>query len=157
MKFKVITQTQYLLDHIDQYCKYNEIKLPTRATEGSAGYDIYSVADFTLSPGETIKLPTGIAAHLDSDKFLMIVPRSGLGFKYRTQLWNTCGIIDSDYQRSDNEGHIWVKMINESDKILKINKGDAICQGIILQYFTVEDDNTDRVRNGGFGSTDKLK
>ena len=156
-KFNRITQTQYLLDGVDKYCSYTEIKLPRRATSGSAGYDIFSVADFDLAPGETIKLPTGIQVHLDEDKFLAIVPRSGLGFKYRTQLWNTVGVIDSDYHRSDNEGHIWVKMINESSNILHINKGDAICQGIIMQYFKTDDDTSDGIRNGGFGSTSKLK
>lgn len=153
-KFNKITQTQYLLDGLDKCCKYSEIKLPKRATKMSAGYDIYSVKDFDLAPGETIKLPTGIQVYLDEDKFLAIVPRSGLGFKYRTQLWNTVGIIDSDYHTSDNEGHIWIKMINESSNVLHIEKGQAICQGIIMQYFKTDDDESDGIRNGGFGSTD---
>ena len=123
----------------------------------SAGYDIYSVKDFTLQPGQTIKLPTGIRVKLDSDKFLAIVPRSGLGFKYRTQLDNTIGVIDADYYNSSNEGHIWVKITNDSKNgdVLEIKQGDAICQGIICQYFLTEDDNVTETRDGGFGSTDK--
>lgn len=155
MKFNKISQTQYLLDKVSDYCKYSDIKLPKRATKGSAGYDIFSLSDLTICPGETVTVPTGINIHLDDDKFLLVVPRSGLGFKYRTQLWNTVGVIDSDYHQSDNEGHIWVKMVNESNKILNIKAGEAFCQAIILQYFKVEDDDVDTPRNGGFGSTTK--
>jgi dUTP pyrophosphatase len=157
MMFHKITTTQYWLDKMDNYIPYNEIKLPKRATKCSAGYDIYSVTDFTLQPGESIKLPTGIHVHLDDNKFLAIVPRSGLGFKFRTQLDNTIGIIDADYVHSDNEGHIWVKITNDSKNgdVLEIKQGDAICQGIIMQYFTTEDDNVTAQRNGGFGSTSK--
>lgn len=157
MMFHKITTTQYWLDKMDDYIPYNEIKIPKRATKCSAGYDFYSVRDFTLKPGESIKLPTGIHVHLDDDKFLAIVPRSGLGFKFRTQLDNTIGIIDADYTQSDNEGHIWVKITNDSKRgdVLEIKQGDAICQGIIMQYFITEDDAVTRNRNGGFGSTSK--
>ena len=95
-----------------------------------------------------------------------MAPRSGLGFKYRLQLDNTVGIIDSDYSNSDNEGHIWIKITNNSnvDSILgmftsgislSLNAGEAVVQGIILKYEVTDDDDTDGVRNGGFGSTTK--
>ena len=157
MRFEKISKEQYLHDNVDMDIFYEHIKLPKRATQMSAGYDIYSVRDFTLQPGQTVKLPTGIRVKLDSDKFLAIVPRSGLGFKYRTQLDNTIGIIDADYYNSSNEGHIWVKITNDSKKgdVLEIKQGDAICQGIICQYFLTEDDNVTETRDGGFGSTDK--
>ena len=134
---------------------YDDIILPTRATKFSAGYDFYSLADFRLNPGESIKIPTGIKVNLDEDKFLMIVPRSGLGFKYRLQLDNTLGVIDSDYKNSDNEGHIWIKLTNDTkvNKTLTIRKGEAIAQGVIMQYFKTDDDNEEGVRNGGLGST----
>jgi dUTP pyrophosphatase len=63
--------------------------------------------------------------------------------------------------KSDNEGHIWIKLRNESKKtlfhknVMEIKKGQAIAQGIILPYFTVTNDNTTEERNGGFGSTDR--
>ena len=85
---------------------YEEIRLPRRATRGSAGYDFFSPVDFTLKPGETIKIPTGIRVEMEENWVLQCYPRSGLGFKYRLQLNNTVGIIDSDYFYSDNEGHI---------------------------------------------------
>lgn len=138
--------------------KYDEIKLPRRATAHSAGYDIYSVTDFTLNSGECILLPTGIKVKLDSDKWLQIVPRSGSGFKFGIALANTCGVIDSDYyNNSKNEGHIWVKLTYPrsqiNDKPFVVKKGDAICQGIISQYFVTEDDGSSEKRVGGFGST----
>lgn len=159
-KFYKISEEQYDKDdcYMGGCLGYPDIKLPKRATKYSAGYDIYALKDFTLNPGETIKLPTGIKVQLDNDKFLLIVPRSGLGFKYRCQLDNTCGIVDADYYNNENnEGHIWVKLTNDSKdgKVLNIKTGEAICQGIIVQYFTTADDESDGVRSGGFGSTNK--
>lgn len=163
MRFEKISFEQFSKDVAEQWREediqavYDAIKLPRRATRGSAGYDIYSPFGFRLGAGETIKIPTGIRVLLDDDKFLAIYPRSGLGFKYKVQLFNTIGVIDADYAKSDNEGHIWVKLYNDSPegKTLDIHQGDAICQGIIQQFFKTENDDTDGVRNGGFGSTGK--
>ena len=134
---------------------YYPIELPQRATKGSAGYDFYSPLSFVLEPGETIKIPTGIRCGMNNDWVLMLFPRSGLGFKYRIRLENTVGIIDSDYFYSDNEGHIFAKLTNDSKegKIVEIAAGTGFMQGIFVEYgITVDDDVTD-VRNGGFGST----
>lgn len=140
-------------------CFYDKVKLPTRATKHSAGYDFFAPFEFRLPPGETITIPTCVRVKLDNDKFLAIVPRSGLGFKYRIQLDNTIGIIDADYYYSDNEGHIYIKITNDgkSGKILNVKQGEAFAQGIILKYYTTEDDCTTRHRNGGFGSTDDFE
>lgn len=134
---------------------YDKIRLPERATKGSAGYDFFSPVAFALKPGETIKIPTGIRVRISSGWFLAIFPRSGLGFKYRLQLNNTVGIIDSDYYYSDNEGHIFAKITNDSneDKTVTINPGDAFMQGIFLNYGLTIDDAASGVRNGGMGST----
>lgn len=136
---------------------YNSLKLPKRATKGSAGYDFYTPIDITLKPGETIKIPTGIRCEMNESWVLMIYPRSGLGFKYRLQLNNTVGVIDSDYFYSDNEGHIFIKMTNDSneDKTVDVKAGQGIAQGIFMQYGIVEDDDATDSRNGGFGSTTK--
>lgn len=137
---------------------YEDIKLPSRGTKKSAGYDFYAPYSFQLSPGETIKIATGIRVILDDDKFLMCAPRSSLGFKCRLQLDNTVAIIDADYSDSDNEGHIMLKLTNDStlNKEIRVHAGDAIVQSIIVKYYTVEDDNTSTLRNGGIGSTNKL-
>ena len=138
---------------------YDEIKLPKRSTTGSAGYDFYNNTgiDLTLVSRDTLKIPTGIRCNMDRDWVLMMFPRSGLGFKYRLQLDNTVGIIDSDYYCSDNEGHIFLKITNDSkiEKECYIEKGKAFAQGIFLPYGITEDDDTTGIRNGGFGSTDK--
>ena len=158
MRFDKVTYEQYAKSiggDVDLHDEYNSIKIPQRATTGSAGYDFYSPFSFSLKPQETIKIPTGIKVILDSDKFLAIYPRSSLGFKYRLQLDNSVGIVDSDYSGSDNEGHIFIKITNDGreGKTISINQGEAFAQGIITQYFLTDDDNTNGVRNGGFGST----
>lgn len=135
--------------------KYDDIKLPVRATKKSAGHDFYAPLNIALNPGETIKIPTGIRCFLDDDKFLAVVPRSGLGFKYRLQLDNTIGIIDADYTDSANEGHIWLKITNDGNKIMEVAKGEGFAQGIIIPYCVTVDDAVEAVRDGGFGSTTK--
>ena len=138
---------------------YNELKLPKRATKGSAGYDFYTPIDVYLKPGETLKIPTGIRCEMNERWVLMIYPRSGLGFKYRLQLNNTVGVIDSDYFYSDNEGHIFIKITNDSNegKTVEVEAGDGFMQGIFVQYGITLDDDVTEVRNGGFGSTTKKK
>ena len=157
-KFHKVSKEQFQKDWIDTFGEsgeqggtpediYQEIKLPRRATAGSAGYDFFAPVDVTLKPGETIKIPTGIRVEMEQEWVL----------KYRLQLNNTVGIIDSDYFYSDNEGHMFAKITNDSneEKTVEIKKGDGFMQGIFVEYgITVDDDVTD-VRNGGFGSTTK--
>lgn len=134
---------------------YEQIKLPKRATAGSAGYDFFSPVDFTVAPGQGIKIPTGIRVEMEPEWVLKCYPRSGLGFKYRLQLNNTVGIIDSDYFYSDNEGHIFAKLTNDSreDKTLELKAGEGFMQGIFVEYGITVDDDATAIRNGGFGST----
>lgn len=162
MKFEKISTTQYFKDIVGNFpFSYEEIQLPKRGTAQSAGYDFFSPVDITLLPGESIKLPTGIKFKCDPDKFLAAYPRSGHGFKYGIMLANTVGIIDADYYNNPgNEGHIWVKLTYPHQASININpfvikKGEAMFQGIIQPYFTVEDDDTTEERVGGFGSTSK--
>ena len=136
---------------------YDGIRLPRRATQYSAGYDFYSPIPFVLNPGETIKIPTGIRIKMEGRYVLLCFPRSGLGFKYRLQLNNTVGVIDADYYNSDNEGHIFAKVTNDTNegKTLKVEAGDGFMQGILIQYGITMDDDADGIRNGGVGSTVK--
>ncbi|MBQ9141843.1 MAG: deoxyuridine 5'-triphosphate nucleotidohydrolase [Lachnospiraceae bacterium] len=136
---------------------YESIELPNRATRGSAGYDFHAPFAFSLPAGSTIKIPTGVRAKMEEDWVLKLYPRSGLGFKYRLQLNNTVGIIDSDYYYSDNEGHIMAKITNDSKegKNLEISDCMGFMQGIFLEYGITEDDDAQGIRNGGFGSTTK--
>ena len=163
-KFHKVSSEQFAKDWKDTFGEvsdaeiqkiYDSLRLPKRATTGSAGYDFYAPVDVTMNPGEIVKIPTGIRVEMEEGWVLKCYPRSGLGFKYRLQLNNTVGIIDSDYFYSDNEGHIMVKITNEGVKTMKVAKGDGFCQGIFLPYGITEDDKTEGTRNGGFGSTDK--
>lgn len=134
---------------------YETLQLPNRATKGSAGYDFHAPFSFSLSPGETIKIPTGVRVKMDEDWVLKLYPRSGLGFKYRLQMNNTVGIIDSDYYDSENEGHIFIKMTNDTNegKTVEVPRGAGFAQGIFLEYGITVDDDAQGLRNGGFGST----
>lgn len=163
--FERVSEKQFLADWIDTFggdgtvakTVYEGIRLPRRATAGSAGYDFFSPVDFTLAPGETIKLPTGVRARIDMGWVLALFPRSGLGFKYRLQMNNTVGIIDSDYYEADNEGHIFIKMTNDSNegKTLSLRAGEGFAQGIFLPFGLAEGDDATEQRHGGFGSTTK--
>lgn len=134
---------------------YENIRLPRRATAGSAGYDFFAPAEVILNPGESVRIPTGVRAEMDPSWVLKLYPRSGLGFKYRLQLDNTVGIIDSDYFYSDNEGHIFARITNDSreGRILVIPAGTGFMQGIFVEYGITMDDDASETRNGGFGST----
>ena len=165
-KFHKVSKERFVADWMDTFEGvsadeaekiYEGIRLPRRATAGSAGYDFFAPFAFTLAPGETIKIPTGIRAEMKEDWVLQIYPRSGLGFKYRLQMNNTVGIIDSDYFFSDNEGHIFMKITNDSNegKTVEVPAGTGFAQGIFMQYGITEDDDAEGIRNGGFGSTTK--
>lgn len=137
---------------------YEGIKLPQRATSGSAGYDFYAPCDITFIKGESVLIPTGIRSKIDNGWVLNIFPRSGLGFKHRIQLDNTVGIIDSDYYYSSNEGHIMIKLscdAHDDRHIHTVKCGDGFAQGIFMPFGITRDDNATAVRDGGFGSTTK--
>ena len=156
-EFKKVSNKQFnndlktLLNIEDDH--YEFVKMPYRATSGSAGYDFYSPVDITLKPGESAKIPTGIRCKIDDGYVLQIYPRSSLGFKYQMCLLNTVGIIDSDYFNADNEGHIIVGIMNRGNKDLIINKGDRFVQGIFYKYYLALEDDEKQLRHGGFGST----
>ena len=138
---------------------YDDIKLPKRSSTGSAGYDFFLPMAIIAPPQTDLVIPTGIRMKMDSDKVLLCFPRSGLGFKYRMQLNNTVGVIDSDYFYSDNEGHIMIKIANDSyeEKIISLEKGKAFSQGVLMPFYLTDDDDADGTRNGGMGSSDKTE
>ena len=132
------------------------VELPERATAGSAGYDIKTPAEIRLGPGESTVVETGLRCRMEEGWVLVVAPRSGLGFRYRLQLDNTIGVIDQDYYYADNEGHIKIKITNDSreGKILELPAGKAFAQGIFLPFGITEDDRAEGERRGGMGSTD---
>lgn len=102
-------------------------------------------------------VPTGIKIYLDDDKSFDIQARSSLPRKNWLIVANAPGLIDADYvDNPDNEGHIFVQLINLAPFPFTIKKGEKFAQGIIHQYFTIDNDIHGGKRVGGFGSTDKI-
>jgi len=137
--------------------KLNEqAQLPYRATEGSAGADLFAFVpeDVTIAPGERKLIPTGIAIEIpDSGYGAFVFPRSSVSSKYGVSLANCVGVVDSDYR-----GEIKVPLINHSDTAYTVRNGDRIAQMVILPVmlpcYTETDELGDTVRGeGGFGST----
>ena len=164
--FEKVSFEQFKKDWMEEFPDYSEklieivydnIKLPERSSSGSAGYDFFSPVTFVLEPNETIKIPTGIRCYMEEGWVLKCYPRSGQGFKYRLQLNNTVGIVDQDYFYSDNEGHIMVKLTNDTNenKTIEVEMGVGMMQGIFVEYGITMDDVVSEIRNGGFGSSDK--
>lgn len=165
-RFEKVTPRRFVEDWIATFPQqtveqaliaYEHIQLPRRATSGSAGYDFFAPVGFELPAGESIKIPTGVRALIEEGWVLTLYPRSSLGFKFRFQLDNSVGVIDSDYARSDNEGHIFLRMTNDSreGKGLRVPTGTAFAQGIFLPFGITVDDDVKAARNGGFGSTNR--
>lgn len=134
---------------------YEDIILPKRATTGSAGYDFVCPFSITLKPGQNIKIPTGIRCQMEEGYVLNIYPRSSFGIKHKMFLSNTVGIIDSDYYYANNQGHIIISIINMGEHDIIINKGERFVQGIFLKFYTVQEEEINSNRQGGFGSTGK--
>ncbi len=140
---------------------YENIKLPRQATAASAGCDFYMPFNLNFEGGSKFRIATGIRWVTDSEsesdrnKVLLIMPRSGLGFKYGIKLSNTVGVIDADYCDSDNEGHIIISLENPSKTTVPLPEGKPFVQGIVVNYEAPEGAESDDSRNGGFGSTDE--
>lgn len=138
----------------DKHRKNNvDIKLPTRATKNSIGYDFYSPIAVDIEPMHSQMIWTDVKAIFNSDEALLINVRSSMG-KQPVMISNTQGWIESDYANNpDNDGNIGFRLFNLGDTIYTVNVGDRIGQGMFIKYLTTDDDNATSTRNGGFGST----
>ena len=156
-KFEKISFEQFKKDISDDEKLYESYSLPKRSTKNSAGYDIASLEEYTLKPGEAHIFVTGLKVTMNSDEVLYLYGRSSFGYKYNITLANSVGVIDSDfYNNEDNEGHFKIKLINHGDKDFEVKIGDRIAQGVFMKYLTVDDENEIiNVRTGGIGSTNK--
>ena len=138
----------------DKHRKNNvDIKLPTRATKNSIGYDFYSPIAVDIEPMHSQMIWTDVKAIFNSDEALLINVRSSMG-KQPVMISNTQGWIESDYANNpDNDGNIGFRLFNLGDTIYTVRVGDRIGQGMFIKYLTTDDDNATSTRNGGFGST----
>ena len=137
-----------------------DIKLPERSTKHSAGYDFFACEYVEIEPyskiGKQMPVNTGVKVYLDDGKFLMLANRSSNPGKLGLVIPASVGIIDGDYVDNEtNDGEIIFNFVNMSDESVLLKPGDKIGQGIIMDYYTIENDNADGVRTGGFGSTGK--
>ena len=152
----------YAFDEIDKAKGNVEMKvkkldenarIPVRGSEGAAGYDLCSVTEVTILPGETKPIHTGIAIALPKGTFGAIYARSGMAIKRGLRPANCVGVIDEDYR-----GEVIVALHNDSDEVQLIHTGDRVAQLVIHEYKVVamswadELDDTQR-GEGGFGST----
>lgn len=149
--------TQHIIDgdkvRYDAYCN---TPLPRRATNGSAGYDFIAPINFTVLPGEVVKIPTCVCCEILDGWYLQIVPRSSVGIKRHCMLANSVAVVDADYYHADNEGHIWLAFHNYGDEPWVVSAGERIAQGVFTVYGVTTDDNpVSGNRTGGIGSTGK--
>ena len=130
-----------------------DIKLPTRATKDSAGYDFYSPISVDIEPMHSQMIWTDVKAICESDETLIMTVRSSMG-KQPVMIANTMGVIDSSYANNpDNDGNIGIRLFNLGDTIYTVHTGDRVAQGIFIKYLITDDDNAIAERNGGYGST----
>lgn len=127
--------------------------LPARASDGAAGYDLYSCGDYEISPGKSEYIHTGIAVEIPDGFFGAIFARSGLASKYGLRPANCVGVIDSDYR-----GEIIVCIRNDGEYTGCIESGSRIAQMVLIpcvctDITEVSELSETRRGGGGFGST----
>ena len=132
-------------------------RLPVRASAEAAGADLCACLEekLTVEPGQTVKVPTGIALELPTGTVGLIYARSGLATKRGLAPANKVGVIDSDYR-----GEVLVALYNQSGEAQSIEPGERIAQLVVTPYlpavFEEKDELSDTCRgSGGFGSTGK--
>lgn len=142
------------LKHIKKCHAYGEIYYFANLYDTKI-FDIDEIKSIVKNNNLRTMIPTGLKVKMPEDVVLKIYPRSGTGSNCLLQLANQTGIIDSDYYNNpNNEGHIFIPILNLSPYDIKIKKGDKIAQGIFEHYLVTDDDKSDGVRTSGFGSTD---
>lgn len=164
-KFEKVSWGQFQKDYVDTFGEgktiniddvrkiYDDIKLPCRKTRFSAGHDISIPFNITLPSKEKLMIPTGVRCKMDTDYVMIIAPRSSLGIKKGLRISNTIPVIDSDYYDADNEGHIFVSVINDGKEPIKFKVGDNIVQALFVPYGIANDNVVMAERTGGIGST----
>jgi dUTP pyrophosphatase len=132
-----------------------DLPLPSRASPGSAGFDLRAAIDgeVVLRPGERLLVPTGVVLEIPAGWEGQVRPRSGLALRHGIGIVNAPGTIDSDYR-----GEVAVLLINLGDADFRLRRGDRVAQLVIARVETVEWDEAETLAesgrgDGGFGST----
>ena len=136
---------------------YQKIELPVRKTKYSAGYDVKTPVTVVIPPQGSIVIPTGIKAVFSEDEMmtwcLKLYARSGIGIKDKVVVTNAVGLIDSDFQFSDNDGDMLLALTNMSNESRRYEAGTRICQAVFEIFGVTSDDKASGIRTGGVGST----
>lgn len=132
------------------------LPLPSRATEGSAGYDVRSSQEAELEPGEVRAVGTGLVLELPEGLECQVRPRSGLALREGLTVPNAPGTIDPDYR-----GELRVLLMNLSGKTVSIERGERIAQLVFARFEAPGLQEVERVEDtrrgeGGFGSTGRV-
>lgn len=131
-----------------------EVTLPTRGSSKAMAYDFYANSTYVVEPNAIAKIWTDVKAYMGDTEALILNVRSSMGGKF--MLANTQGWIDSDYySNEDNDGNIGIFLKNISDQRIIIQRGHRIAQGMFINFLVSDNGNTDEIRKGGFGSTNK--
>ena len=154
-KEQFLEGTEGILISRDAEKAYEELMLPKRATKGSAGYDFFTPYPITIAPGETVKIPTGSVSGWKRSGCSSVIREVVLDLSTGFSSIIPWGSLTADYYYSDNEGHIFAKLTNDTNegKTISLKAGEGFMQGIFVEYGITLDDDAKGIRNGGFGST----
>ena len=140
---------------VEQY-RHAHLNLPKRHTKESAGYDLASAQTVTIQPGEIYLVPTGLKGYMPQGEVLLIIIRSSWAIKRGCVLANQVGVIDADYvDNPENEGHIFIPLENKGPKPVIVQAGERVAQGLFVPFAVTDDDSSEILRSGGFGSTSR--
>tara|TARA_R100001015_G_C4633938_1_gene199579 strand:- start:647 stop:1084 length:438 start_codon:yes stop_codon:yes gene_type:complete len=138
--------------------KVREVKTPIRANSTDAGIDFFVPEDtkrFTLSPGDSCLIPSGVKVNVPEGFALVAFNKSGVAVKKSLHV-GAC-VVDCGYQ-----GEVHINLTNVGDCETDINPGDKIVQFVLLplgnpKVELVEESNLYESESsrgeGGFGST----
>lgn len=154
--FEIIDEAHWEIDRARMDRLGLQVKLPERATEKSAAYDIFAIEGAIIRPGEKFYFPTHIKAYMLPFEVLLMWPRSSQGIKFDLMLANTTGVIDADYYGNPtNDGHIGIYLRNIGKESVTIKAGDKIAQCMFTIYLLADNDDPAELpeRTGGIGHT----
>lgn len=141
-------------EHLKSYDKVEDVVMPQRGTQYSAGYDFFAPHDIEIMPNDSVLVWTDIKSYMLNDEVLELYPRGSTGNKHRVRLGNTVGIVDADYYSNvKNDGNIGLMLYNFGKKVKEFKKGDAIIQGVFKKFLESDNCNTEVERKGGQGHT----
>ena len=131
-----------------------DLPLPSYATSGAVGFDLYCREDTVLAPGEIALLPTGVAIATPPSYMLLVTARSSTPRRKGLSVPHGVGVIDQDYCGDEDE--IRCQVYNFTDAPVTIARGERVAQGIFVRVDRAEWEEVPSMQaptRGGFGST----